>query len=175
MTFNLFSLFRYWKNRIFSSCSPTLAKISSFIFMYCAFTYKITPPRLNLFFTLLCWVSLHFAFCCIFFVHSLRCITFFTFLPFACKFLSFAKRWCQEESRLKHSAVQHSIKAFKRQCMTCMHNFFTTPPTLPPVIFLERDVKAWKSRRNFFIQLHCRMIEGSEKNVKNKSNFQRKI
>ena len=65
--------------------------------------------------------------------HLSCCITIFTFslLPFACKFFPLLFfilfyifyihkhffRWNQGLS------TQHSIKAFKRHCETCMHNF----------------------------------------------------
>jgi len=66
--------------------------------------------------------------------HLSCCITIFTFslLPFACKFFPllffilfyifyihkhFFFRWNQGLS------TQHSIKAFKRHCETCIHNF----------------------------------------------------
>jgi hypothetical protein len=168
MTFNLFSLCRLQKKSHFRPSSSTLAKISSFIFMYCAFTYKITPPRLNLFFHVGCLHSLH----CVY-LSSLY-YNFFTFFTICMQILfSLTKRWCREESRLKHSAVQHSIKAFKRHCTTCMHNFFS--PAF--VIFLARNVKAWKSRRNFLYSIALSKDGSGErvKNVKNKSNFHGKI
>lgn len=173
MTFNLF--FRSVvdeKNRIFASSHSTLAKISSSIFMYCAFTYKITPPRLNLFFSSSSLgVFTHFISLC---VSRSRSFTplyynfFYVFSHLHANSFSFTKRWCQKESRLKHSAVQHSIKAFKRQCTTCMHNFFPLL-SLVLMLFYSEECESMKiSTGFFFIQLHCRRrMETATKKLRN--------